>query len=66
MTAEQENLALFYRTMTTEQLQTYRAALQADLAEAERRPRRAARLPTFCRDRIGLIEMVLSQRGVQM
>lgn len=61
---ELENLALFYRSLTTEQLQTYRAALTADLETAQRAPRRARHTAAFRRSRIDAITRILGERGV--
>jgi hypothetical protein len=62
---EFENLAVFYRTLTTEQLQTYRAALILDRDQARQsRGKRGSHTVEFCVSRIELLERVLGERGV--
>jgi TorA maturation chaperone TorD len=62
--ADVENLALFYRTLSTEQLVDYRAQLRDSQAEAERRPHAARRSKEFCTTRIAIITRVLGERGI--
>lgn len=65
MTPEQENLAIFYRTMSTAQLLTYRAALEDDTRTAQRsRGKRGTVTVAFCASRIDVITHVLGERGV--
>lgn len=53
------------RTLSTEQLRTWRGALEGDLAAAERRPKREGKFTVaFCRARIEAIDLVLGQRGI--
>jgi hypothetical protein len=66
LSAEMENLCVFYRTMTNDQLWTYRSALVLDLREWQRRKpsaRSPLRTAEFCRTRIFLIDRVLDERG---
>jgi hypothetical protein len=65
--SELENLALFYKTMTTDQLVTYRAALEADRDQARKsKGKRGKHTTDFCTTRIDLIVRVLGERGVTM
>jgi hypothetical protein len=59
--SEDENLKVFYRAMTTEQLLLYRAALDADSTQAPGRRQTIL----FCRHRRKLVADVLRERGVE-
>ena len=62
--AEDENLKVFYRTMTTEQLLTYRAALAADVGGIDIRHVRHVTV-AFATHRRRLVAEVLQERGVE-
>lgn len=65
LSPEMENLALFYRTMTTQQLEDYLAALRADRTDALRLKNRPSRhTAAFSAQRIVIITRVLRERGV--
>jgi hypothetical protein len=62
--AEDENLKVFYRAMTTEELLMYRAALTLDLQQVAGRSSKAHSV-AFCQHRRRLVAEVLTERGVE-
>lgn len=65
-TSEDENLKLFYRSMTTEEILTYRAALSGDENDASSLRRRGWRAThAFAQTRRRLLAEVLKERGVE-
>lgn len=61
--AENENLKVFYRTMTTKQLLDYRRALGLDADDARRQGRKQS--VQFAEHRLQLVADVLKERGVE-